>query len=155
LLRLVPAQRTAEDAAAAAELDRYEVVVGRGEPRAGETDQHAAIGDPAIELLARLARYGADVGEHHHRHVLLDNARQRLGRRSAFGQAHVGERPERATEVISRGEQRLRGIDRGAGDDADSAATPALVEQLHRTGGTLGDDLEPGDVVPDLDRQVE
>ena len=77
------------------------------------------------------------------------------GRRAALGEPHVGERPERAREVIGRGEQRLRGLGGRAGDDADRAPAPALVEQLHRAGRALGRDFEPRDVVADLDRQRE
>ena len=76
------------------------------------------------------------------------------GRRDV-GEPHVGERVERAREIVGRGEQRLRGVGGRAGDDADGAAAPALVEQLHGAGRTLGRDFEPGDVVADLDRQVD
>ena len=127
----------------------------RGEPRAGEAHQHAAVLDPGGEPVARLARDVADVGQHDHRHVLLDEAAHRLGGRRDVGEPHVGERIERAGEIIGRGEQRLRGVGGRAGDHADGAAAPALVEQLHGAGRTLGRNFEPRDVVPDLDRQVD
>jgi hypothetical protein len=47
-LRLVPAQAAAEGAAAAAQLDRHQIVVRAGEAGAGETHQHAAVLDQAI-----------------------------------------------------------------------------------------------------------
>ena len=71
------------------------------------------------------------------------------------GKPHVGERVERAGQVIGRGEQRLGGVRGRAGHDADGAAAPALVEQLHGAGRALAGDLQPRDVVPDLDRQVD
>ena len=154
-LRLVPAQAAAERAAAAAKLHRHEIVVGAGEARAGETHQHAAVLDPGDEPVARLARDIADVGQHDHRQVLLDEAAHRVGGRRHVGEPHVGERVERAGQVIGRGEQRLRGVGGRAGDDADGAAAPALVEQLHGAGRALAGDLEPRDVVADLDRQVD
>ncbi len=91
LLRLLPGQAAAEHAAAAAQLHRHEVVVGGGEPRTGEAHQHAAVLDPAGELLARL-RDVADVGEDQHRQALLDELAHRLGGRAALGEPHVGER---------------------------------------------------------------
>ena len=57
---------------------------------------------------------------------------------AALGEPHVGERVERARQIIGRGEQRLRGVGGRAGDDADGAPAPALVEQLHRAGRALG-----------------
>ena len=46
MLRLLPGQAAAERAAAAAQLDRHEIVVALREPRAGEAHQHAALVDP-------------------------------------------------------------------------------------------------------------
>ena len=97
----------------------------------------------------------ADIGEDHHRQVLIEEMRHRVRRRFALGEPHVGERIERAHDVIARRQQRLRQFDAGAGDDADGAAAPALVEQLHGAGGTLAGNLDAGDVVADLDRQLE
>ena len=68
---------------------------------------------------------------------------------------HVGERRQRAGEIEGRCQQRLRGIAGRAADDADGAAAPALVEQLHRAGGAFAGDFEPRDVVAQFDRQVE
>ena len=133
-------------------LHRNEVVVAGGEPRAGEAHQHAAVLDPLGQPLARLGDI-ADVGEDHHRQPLVDELVDRLRRRAALGEPHIGERIERARQVIGRGQQRLRGVGGRAGHDADRAAAPALVEQLHRAGGALGGDVEARDVVADLDRQ--
>ena len=155
LLRLLPRERAAERASAAAQLHRNEIVVGRREPRAGEAHQHAAGVDPAREPLARLAGDVADIGEDQHRQVLREERAHGFGRRAALGEPHVGERIERARQIIGRGEQRLRGVGGRAGDHADGAAAPALVEQLHHAGGALAADFEPRDVVADLDRQVE
>ena len=62
---------------------------------------------------------------------------------------------ERALQIEGRGEQRLRGIGGRAGDHADAAAAPALVEQLHGAGGAFVRDFKPGDVVAHFDRQIE
>ena len=97
----------------------------------------------------------ADVGEDQHRQALLDELAHRLRGRAAIGEPHVGERPERAREIIGRGEQRLRGVGGRAGDHADRAPAPALVEQRHRAGRALAGDLEAGDVVADFDRKRE
>ena len=155
LLRLFPAQAAAEDAAAAAQLHRHQVVVGgAGEMRTGKAHQHAAIVDPFVELLARL-RDVADIGEDQHRQMLVEEALDRFRRRDAFGEADVGERIERAREIIGRADQRLRTVGGGAGHDADGAPAPALVEQLHGAGRALAGDLQPRHVVADFDRQVD
>ena len=155
VLRLVPAQAAAEDAAAAAQLHRHQIVVfGGGEMRAGEAHQHAAIVDPLVETLARLGDI-ADVGEDQHRQALVEEARHRFRRPDAFGEADIGERIERAREIIGRAQQRLRAVGGRAGHDADGAAAPALVEQLHGAGRMLADDLQPRHVVADFDRQVD
>ena len=114
LLRLVPAQRAAERAAAAAQLHRNEIVVAGGEPRAGEAHQHAAVLDPLGQPLARFGDI-ADVGEDDHRQPLVDELVDRLRRRAALGLPHVGKRIERAREIVGRGEQRLRGLGGRAG----------------------------------------
>ena len=152
LLRLVPAQRAAERAAAAAQLHRNEIVVAGGEPRAGEAHQHAAVLDPLGQALARFGDI-ADVGEDDHRQPLVQELVDRLRRRAAIGLPHIGKRIERARQIVGRGQQRLCGVGGGAGDDADRAAAPALVKELNGSGGALGADVEPRDVVADLDRQ--
>ena len=95
-LRLVPAQAAAEDAAAAPQPDRNEIVVGGGEPRAGETHQHAAVLDPARQPIMGFARDIADIGENQHRQVLIEEMRHRFRRQLALREPNVGERPERA-----------------------------------------------------------
>ena len=77
------------------------------------------------------------------------------GRRDALGEPDIGERVERARQIIGRAEQRLRAVGGGAGDDADGAAAPALVEQLHGAGRALAGDFQPRDVVADFDRQID
>jgi len=66
LLRLFPRQAAAENAPAASEPDRDEIVVAGGEARAGEAHQHAAVFEPARELIARLGDV-ADIGKDQHR----------------------------------------------------------------------------------------
>ena len=73
LLRLVPAQAAAEDAAAAAQLHRHQIVVGAGKMRAGKAHQHAAIVDPFVEPVARLGDI-ADIGKNQHRQMLVEEA---------------------------------------------------------------------------------
>ena len=153
LLRLVPAQAPPRTRPPRRSLHRHEVVVGGGEPRTGEAHQHAAVLDPA----RRAARAP--------RATLPTSARISIGRRCSMNwlTACAGE-PRSASrtsangssardEIEGRGEQRLRGVGGRAGDHADRASAPALVEQLHRAGRALAGDLEAGDVVADLDRQ--
>ncbi len=125
-----------------------------GEMRAGKAHQDAAILDPFVEPLARRADI-ADVGEEQHRQLLVEEASDGFSRRNAFGEPHIGERIERALQVIARADQRLRAVGGRARNDADGAAAPALVEQLHGAGRAFAGDLEPRHVVADLDRQVD
>ena len=154
-LRLLPGQRAAEAASAAPQPHGHQIVVGRGKPRAGEADQHAALRDPAVQPFADLGPERADIGQHDHRQLLIEEARDGGCGRAALAEPHVGEGAERARQIEGGGEQRLRRVGGGAGDDADRAAAPALVEQLHRAGRALAGDFQPRDVVAQLDRQVE
>lgn len=148
-------QAAAEDAAAAAQLDRHQIVIGLREAGAGEAHQHAALCDPAIEPLADFRRQRADIGHHDHRQLLVEELADRL-LHAAIAEPHVGKGRERAGEIEIRGEQQLRGVaGRTRRRRHDCAAAPALVEQLHGAGGTFARDLQPRDVVAQLDRQVE
>ena len=60
-LRLVPAQTAAEDAAAAAQFDRNEIVLRGGEPRTGKAHQNAAFLNPMRKAIVRIADI-ADIG---------------------------------------------------------------------------------------------
>ena len=155
MLRLFPGQAAAEAAAAAAQLDRHQIVIGLRETGTGEAHQHAALIDPGVEALADFRRQRADIGQHDHRQLLIEELRDHLLRRAAVAEPHVGERRQRAGEIEGRGQQRLRGVAGRARDDADRAPPPALVEQLHGAGGALAGDFQPRDVVAQFDRQIE
>ena len=155
MLRLLPGQAAAERAAAAAKFHGHEIVVALRKPWTGETHQHAALVDPGVEAFADLRRQRADIGHHDHRQFLVEELRDHLLRRALVAEPHVGERRQRAGQIEGRGEQGLRGIAGRARDDADGAAAPALVEQLHCAGGALAGNLQPRDVVAQLDRQIE
>ena len=155
LLRLFPTHAAAQDAAAAAQLHRHQIVVGcAGQMRAGKAHQHAAIVEPFVEPLARLGDV-ADVGEDQHRQMLVEETLDRFRRRDALGKTDVGERIERARQIISGADQRLRAVGGGTRHDADGAPAPALVEQLHGARRAFAGDLQPRHVVADLDRQID
>ena len=122
MLRLFPGQAAAEDASAAAQFDRHQIVIGLRQTRAGETHQHAALFDPGVEALADFRRQRADIGQHDHRQLLVEELRDRLLRRAAVAEPHVGERRQRAGQIEGRGQQRLRGVAGRAADDADRRA---------------------------------
>ena len=153
-LRLIPAQTAAEDAAAAPQLDRNEIVVGGGKARTGEPHQYAAVLDPIGEPIVGVADI-ADIGQDQHRQILVEKMRHRVGRRFALREPHVGEWLERALDVIARRQQRLGHVGGGAGDDADGAPPPSFVEQLHGAGGPFAGNLDARDIVAEFDRQVE
>ena len=155
MLRLFPGQAAAEAAAAAAQFHRHQIVVGLRQPRAGKAHQHAALVDPGGEPLANFRRQRTDIRQHDHRQLLIEELGDGLLRRAAVAEPHIGERRQRAGQVEGRSQQRLRGVAGRAGDDADGAAAPALVEQLHGAGGSLAGDFEPGDVVAQFHRQIE
>ena len=155
MLRLLPGQAAAEGAAAAAQFDRHQIVIGLRQTGTGETHQHAALIDPCVQALADFRRQRADIGQHDHRQPLIEELRDHLLRRAAVAEPHVGERRQRAGEIEGRCQQRLRGVAGRAGDDADGAPPPSLVEQLHRAGGSFARYFQPRDVVAQLDRQIE
>src|SRR5262249_58126077 len=90
LLWLLPGQAAAKDAPAAPEFYRHEVVIGRGEMRAGEAHEHATIFEPAHEAVARLGDV-AHVGEDQHRQPLLDELVHALRGRAALGEPNLGQ----------------------------------------------------------------
>ena len=134
MLGLFPAQAAAENAAAAAQLHRHEIVIGSGETRAGKPHQYAAIVDPPRQPVARVGRDIADIGEDDHRQALFDELVDRLRGRSAIGKPDIGERAKCPGQVECRRQQRLRDIGRRAGHDADGTSPPALVEKLDGAG---------------------
>ncbi len=156
-LRLVPAQAAAEDAAAAAQLaparDR------RRRPRGAGRRSAPARRRPRSIWSSRSRASPATLPTSARIIIGTCWSRKRLTASAGaprFGEPHVGERIERARQIIGRARAaaaRVSAVD--AGDDADGAAAPALVEQLHRAGRALAGDLEPRDVVADLDRQVD
>src|SRR6185312_12799967 len=97
----------------------------------------------------------ADVGHDDHRQLLIEELGDHLLRRALVAAPYVGKGRERAVEIERRREQRLRGIGARSGDNADRAAAPALVEELHRTGRTLAGNFQPRDVIAQLDGEVE
>src|SRR5689334_8630617 len=65
--------------------------------------------------------------------------------------------PPAAARQSARARRRLRSSAPAgrAGHDAHRAPPPALVEELHDAGRAFARDLQAGNVVADLDRQVE
>ncbi len=137
MLRFLPGQAAAERAAAAAQLDRHQVVVALRETRAGKAHQDAALVDPGGQALAKFRRQRADIRHHDHRQLLVEKLRDRQLRRAAIAKPHIRERRQRPRQIEDRRQQRLRGIAGRAADDTDRPAPPSLVEQLHRAGRSL------------------
>ncbi len=160
VLWLFPGHAPAEGTIAPAELDRNQIVLVLirllRKPGTGKTHQHPALVDPIVEPFAELRRERADVGQDDHWHLLVEELRDRLLRRHAsLGQAYIGERRKCPAQVEGGSEQRLCGFAGRATDDADRAAPPALVEQLHRARRSLAGDFEPSDIVTQFDRKIE
>ena len=102
MLRLFPGQAAAEDAAAATQSHRHQIVIGLRQTGACETHQHAALIDPCVQPLADFRRQRADIGEHDHRQPLIEELRDHLLRRAAVAQPHVGEWRQCAGEIEGR-----------------------------------------------------
>ena len=91
LLRALPGESAAEDAPAAAQPHRHEIVgISRCEPRAGEAQQDAAILDELLQPLVIARGKVADVGQNQHIHMLVEQRRDRIGR-SRPRLANIGE----------------------------------------------------------------
>src|SRR3954454_6963060 len=154
-LGLFPCEAAAKAAAAVAQLDRDEIVIGLRQVRPRKADQYAALCDPGRKALANFGRQRPDVGKHHHRQLLVEKLSDYLLRGTPLAQSHIREWRQRAGEIERRGQQRLRGVTGGSADDADRAPSPAFVQQLYRARRTLSRDLEARDVVAQFDRKIE
>ena len=113
LLGLLPGQAAAEDAVAAPQPYRHQIVLAVRQPRPGEAHQHAAVLDPAADLIVHLGDV-ADIGEDHHRQALVEKLGDRLAGRARVRDPHIRERGKRARQVVGRGEQRLRACRRSS-----------------------------------------
>jgi hypothetical protein len=122
--------------------------------RPGETHQHAAIVDPFVEAVERIGNV-ADVGKDQHRQMTVQEARDRLRRREAFGEADIGKWIKCASEVIGGADERLRTVGCRARHHANGSPAPSLVKQLDGACRTLPCDLEPCHVVSYFHRQVD
>ena len=155
-LRAVPGQGAAERAPAAAQAHGNQRIAAGGEPRAGEAQQQAAGFDEGPDAGGGAVVHGADIGKHQHRHLVVEQLRDRIG--DALGAArllHVGEGRERTGKVVGRREQRLGLIVGAAEDETDPSTLAALVHQRDGTGRALAGDLDAADAVAQFDRHVE
>ena len=148
-LRRRPGQGTAERALAAAQAHRQEIVViaGRGQTRAGEADQRAAIVDPVDQPLPDLLGYGADIGHHDHRRLLVQHLRNAVGEVGAGRLDKVGEGLQSAPDVVERRQQRLRLVGLGLREQPDAAALGALVQHADGAGVMLAIESDRGEIV--------
>ena len=70
----------------------------------------------------------AHVGEHEHRGLLLEQRDDRIGR-GIMPLADIGERLQRALEIIVGSEQRLRDVGARARSDGDPTPARAFVDE--------------------------
>ena len=152
-LRCLPGQAAAERAVAAAQGDRDQRVGGGGQPGSGEAHEDAAVAHPFGHRVLDIGGQVADVGHGDHRDVAVDQRRHGHGGVGLVRVAHVGEGLDGARDVVERRKQRLGAFHRCAGEEADAPTAEAVVEQLHGAGRLRMGDLEPGDLVADLDGQ--
>ena len=143
-----PRQSAAQRAVAAAQLDRDEVVLAVGEPRAGKAQQNAAGLDPARQLLARVGADLGAVGEHDLGHAGC----QQFGQRAA---PQFGVRRQSLLDIVELRQKRLRCLRRRLADQPHQPLAPAFVEQDHAADAHRRLQLEPGDLIAQLDRQVD
>ena len=92
LLRLRPRHGAAERTRAEAQRRRQQLIAALLEARAGEAHQHAALLDPLRDALLDLARQRADVGQHQHGDVALDEAIDRGGQIGVLALGDLRER---------------------------------------------------------------
>ena len=155
MLRFLPGQAAAERAAAAAQLDRHQIVVALRQTRAGKAHQDAALVDPGGQAFAKFRRQRADIRHHDHGQLLVEKLGDRLLRSAAIAEPDIRERRQRPCQIEDRRQQRLRGIAGRAADDADRSAPPPLIQKLNRAGRPLTRNLKTCDIVAQLDRKIE
>ena len=145
---LLPSKGAAQHPVALAQRDGDQLVAARGEPRPREADQDAALLHPGLELGPLAGVDAAGVGHHEERERALGEVVDR-----ALAQVGVG--GQRLGEEVALGEERLVGLVAGRAQDAGRAPLPALVQQ-HDAAHTLRRrQLEPGDAVAHVGRDVE
>ena len=120
----------------------------------GKAHQDSAVLDPLAEPVERFIHV-ADISKDQHRQLTLEEPVDRFRRRDAFRQPHISKWIECAREVVGRPDQRLRAVGGRARDDADCAPAPALVQKLDGAGRAFANDLEPRNIIADLNRQVD
>jgi hypothetical protein len=108
-----------------------------------------------LDAFLHVVRQRADVGEHHRRHVALDQGVDDDGKIGVVALGDLRERQQRALDIVERSQQRLRLLARGARDQADAMPLRAGVEQVHGPGGALAGDLDARDLVSQLQRHIE
>ena len=151
-LRCRPRQRTAELPPARAQHRRQQVVAAAFQPRSGKAHEHTAALDPKIKLVPQILGQRADIGQHQHRDVPLDqplDGGQQIG---LLGLGQLGKRGQRPLQVVQRCQQRLCQFARGPRQQADPMPLRARVEQMHRPGRPLTCDLDPCHLVAQFQR---
>ena len=98
-LRRLPRQRAAKHAPAPPQPHGDKIVRRRREPCAGKAQQNAALLDELREQRMIGVRQGADIGEDHHRGVLIEQRGDGIGRARPH-LAHVGEGRQRFAQII-------------------------------------------------------
>ena len=146
--RLLPGERTAQHPVAGTERDRDQVVAAGGKPRAGEAEQHPALLHPGIEPSPLGGVDPAGVGQDHER-------QRAVGELGDPALAQLGRGAQGPGDEVELGEEGLVVLGPAGADHADRAPAPALVEQ-HRAANSLRRrQLQPGDAVAHVGRQLE
>ena len=135
--------------------DGQQIVAALLEPRSGEANEHAALLHPLGDALVHVVGEHADVGQHEDGDVALHDGVDGRGQVRALALGDLGEGGQRALDIVERGEQRLRLLAGFARIEADAVPLRARIEQMHGARRALAGDLDAGDLVSELERQIE
>ena len=131
-----PAEGSAESALAPAHGDGQQFAARLGEPRPGETQEHAARLQPRGDGIPGVVAEFGGVGQGEHADIGI----KQFGNR---GLDDIGERGERGPQIVEIIEERVAGVSPGLRRQSDLAPPPAVADEGHRPGTRGVPDLEP------------
>ena len=154
-LRRRPRQRPAERAPACPQWDRQQIVAAFFKTRARKAYQRATAIDEVVNALLRFARKRADVGQHQHGNVLLQERIQRLRQIGFFRNRQFGIRQKRFLNIVERRQQRLGLLAAFPRDQADAMPLGRSIDQANRASRALARNFNARHLIAQFQRQIE
>src|SRR5262249_9634395 len=142
---------------APADAQRYgeQVIAALLEPRSREADEDPALLDPVVDPRLQLSGQCADIGQDEYGRVLLENGIDAGGNVGAVRMHDLGVGEQRLLDVVTRPQQGLRLLAASSRNQSDALPLRSGVEEIDRPRRRFARDLDPGDLIAQLERQLE